>query len=104
MGDGDNLRTVAADPPVALEFLGDGAELGGSTGCNGYGGKYEATGAEFRTVDVLMTERACPTPELFERERDYADALATAHRATLTPGWPLLIIESEDGRALIFGP
>lgn len=104
MGEVASLRTVAADPPVELEFLGDGAELAGSTGCNGYGGAYEAAGADFRTVDVLITERACPTPALFERERAYMETLSTAHRATLTPGVPLLIIESEDGRALIFGP
>ena len=104
MGEGDNLRTVGLDPPVVLEFLGDGAELAGSTGCNGYGGEYEGTGATFRTVGVQITARGCPTRVLFDRESEYTTALANAHSATLTPTLPLLIIEAEGKRALIFRP
>lgn len=101
MGDGDNLRTVGLDPPVVLEFLGAGAELAGSTG---YGGEYEGTGATFRTVGVQITARGCPTRVLVDRESEYTTALANAHSATLTPTLPLLIIEAEGKRVLIFRP
>lgn len=80
MGDGASLRTVVVDPSVELEFLGDGVELAGPTSCNGSGG------ADFRTVDALITEWACPTSALFERERAYIEALAVAHPAKVNPG------------------
>ena len=103
MGDGDTLRTVDLDLPVVLEFLDGGAELTGSTGCNGYGGEYEIAGASFRTVDVLITERGCPTRALFDREHEYKNSLADATHATVTHGGSLLVVEAEGGRVLVFG-
>ncbi len=99
-----HLGRRAVDPPVAPELLGDNAELAGTTGCNGYQGAYEDTGADLRTVDLQITGRGCETPELFERERAYIETLTNAKSGTLTPGWPQLVIEGEDKRALIFGP
>ena len=112
IGDGDEVREVSTDPPVTLEFQPDTAELGGGTGCNGYFGRYEVKpssaylgdGDTFRTVDVSMTERGCPTMALFEREQEYSTALAYAERAVLTHDRARLVILAQGGRVLIFRP
>ncbi len=112
IGDGDEVREVSTDPPVTLEFEADTAELGGGTGCNGYFGRYEVKpfsaylddGDTFRTVDVSMTERGCPTMALFERENEYQTALANAERAVLTHDRARLVILAQGGRVLIFRP
>ena len=128
MGDGDSLRMVAAAPPVTLEFpdvhARERAELTGDTGCNAYAGAwivasesesvpvamspgladvslvdYDGGGLAVRMVDFEITERGCPTPDLFEREAMYRDTLATARSAMLVG--PRLIIESATGGVLV---
>ena len=128
MGDGDSLRMVAAAPPVTLEFpdvhARERAELTGDTGCNAYAGAwivasesesvpvamspgladvslvdYDGGGLAVRMVDFEITERGCPTPDLFEREAMYRDTLATARSAMLVG--PRLIIEGATGGVLV---
>lgn len=115
MGESDDLLPVDLDPPVTLEFLGDaetstrtidgeGVKMGGQTGCNAYYGAYEVKGDSFRTVDVLITERGCPSMALFEREREYIDSLAHARTAMIVShDPPVLVILTEDKWFLIFG-
>lgn len=91
MGDADNLREVSQTPPVTLTFPLPIPEhrpeyrLQGSTGCNGYAGAYDDRGyavgngqIHLRIVDLIVQERGCPTPDLFEREREYIDTLTNA--------------------------
>lgn len=117
MGDADNLREVSQTPPVTLLFPLPIPEhrpeyrLQGSTGCNGYAGAYDNRGLgigagerTLRIVDLRVQERGCPTPDLFEREREYIDILTNAQVVTLvqTSGGQRLAVEAEDGRVLVF--
>lgn len=104
IGDGVSVREVATAPPVELEFLSNGVEMAGATGCNAYSGVYEREGDSFPTVELGMQEAGCPTQELFERERQYKYTLPYAESATLAPDGSQLIIKTGDGRMLIFGP
>ena len=126
MGDGQSLRMVSNTPPVTLEFTDahalERAELNGDTGCNAYSGAFEpgienggvaiplgrvtvsgvgdsGGGMPVRMVDFEITERGCPTPDLFEREAMYQDTLTTA-RSAMRVG-PRLIIESVTGGVLV---
>ena len=64
--------------------MDDGAGLAGTTACNTYS-------EDFRTVALLMSG-----PAQHQRWPNGS--------STLTPGWPVLMIEAEGKRVLIFGP
>ena len=104
MGDGGNLQEVSAAPPVTLEFMENGAEMKGDTGCNAYFGSYDIyyTSGSLRILDLEITEIGCPSRDLFEREVKYRDALAYAQSATFNDsrltiksasGWTLVLVE-----------
>lgn len=89
MGNAESLRMVSDTPPVTLEFLEAGAGLKGDTGCNTYSGLHLATyengygGISLQMVDFEITERGCPTQDLFDREVEYRDTLVNAQSATV---------------------
>lgn len=128
MWDGDGqVRGVSPTPPVTLTFApgdpdvpattrvhaGDRLEDGmvtGSTGCNSYEALYDYRRHDddqfrIRVRDLLMTDAACPSPALAEREREYIDILTNVWMATMDPDGREMIIttNSLDGpRGLSF--
>jgi len=69
-------KSVEAVKPASLKFNADGKTLAGSTGCNGFTGTYEQTGADLKVTLGPMTLVAC------------ADAATTAQEAAITAGLP----------------
>jgi len=55
-------RTVAPEFRVALSFSKDGRRVGGSDGCNSFGGRYRATATRLRFGKLVSTLRGCAGP------------------------------------------
>ena len=45
--------------PVTLTFLDSTKRIGGSAGCNGYGGNYTKSGNSIRLENIISTKMAC---------------------------------------------
>ncbi|MDD1663992.1 MAG: META domain-containing protein [Methanomicrobiales archaeon] len=67
---GGNLVHVPTQPPVTLEFR-DEAALGGSGGCNLYGGSYERDGSWITIGQLYSTLMYCEGDGVSERESLY---------------------------------
>jgi heat shock protein HslJ len=76
-------------------------KLGGSTGCNAYGGSYAMNGGKLKITDIISTMRACeePTPEF---EKGFFDTLERATSAEVKGG--TLMIRDLTGTFLRFTP
>jgi len=71
---GGNLMKVPALPPVTLEFR-EGESLGGSGGCNQYGGSYERNGSRITIGQIFSTLMYCEEAGVSERESAYLGLL-----------------------------
>lgn len=62
--------------------------LGGFSGCNNYGARYQATDTAFRVIGgVETTDMACVTPAgVMEQEQEYAETLMDVSTYRLTAG------------------
>lgn len=89
--------------------FGDGV-VSGSTGCNGYHGRYQPDGSRLTIEELVHEERACETPAglpvaaaaqagIMAQKQRYLDFLAnvTSYRIIGRQLW----LEAGDGRALI---
>ena len=85
---------------LTVEF-NDG-QIGGSSGCNSYGGTYKIKGEKITTDSIAMTLMACVDPGVMEQEQTFLDYLQNAQIFKLRSG-QLQIFQSE-GKALIFVP
>ena len=79
-----------------IEFYQEDS-IGGSTGCNGYNGRYKVYGTSFIVEEMVATERYCP--EIFEQESVYLDILNNAEKFDII-GSHLVITSSEYGTAM----
>jgi putative lipoprotein len=61
---------------VTLEFQRDGL-VGGSSGCNSYGGTYQVTGNMLAFGEMSTTLRACADERANRQEQIFLDALQT---------------------------
>ena len=93
-----NGSTPLAQTTITISFK-DGM-AGGSSGCNSYGGEYEAKGDKLSVKSVFMTEMACMTDGVMDQEQVYAEILQNAQSFSLTEG--TLLITAADGRTLTF--
>jgi heat shock protein HslJ len=78
-------------------------QVGGSAGCNSYGGSYSLEAAALAIGDLFQTEMACLEPEgVMEQESHYLAVLRDATHAHVfgTRLW----LETDDGRGLVFKP
>jgi len=66
---------VPAGTIVDVVF-GDGS-LHGTSGCNGYGGSYDAGNGSLDLGDINVTAKACSDPAIMSLESAYLDAFAT---------------------------
>jgi heat shock protein HslJ len=83
---------------VTVEFA-DG-KIGGSSGCNSYGGAYTVSGKKITTDSIAMTLMACLDPVVMEQERVFLEHLQNAQTFKLTED--KLQVFSSDGKSLTF--
>ncbi len=86
---GDAASPTAAAPGVetSLEFKSDGT-LGGSMGCNGFGGEYAVKGDTVTFSNLISTMMACEEPRMSQETATFAlmngDAAFVVNGDTLT--------------------
>ena len=102
----DSVSSVIADTTITAVFGPDG-NIGGSAGCNHYGGQYTLDGTNLSVSALFTTLMYCGEPEgIMEQETRYLGLLANVSsywvkgdRLTLTDesGTPLLsFVQAED--------
>lgn len=70
-------QTPAAGRNVTMDFSNDG-RVGGSAGCNSFGGTYETQGEILKISTLQITLLACLENGVMEFESAYVDALQNA--------------------------
>lgn len=98
-----NLASIDNNPPIektsiSLEFK-DG-KVGGSSGCNSYGGAYQTNGEKLTMDSIAMTLMACEDAGVMEQERIFLEYLQDAQTFELTDDQ--LLIFSSGGQSLRF--
>ena len=93
---------VIADSTITLEFSGAG-EVGGSGGCNNYGGAYTIEAGQLVLSEIVSTLMACTDQAVTEQEIAYLAALQTAGRFVITNGM-LTIWYDDESSTLTFVP
>jgi heat shock protein HslJ len=89
------------DTTLTAEFS-DG-KVGGSSGCNTYGGSYEVSGEKLTVDEVAWTLMACFPEGVMEQEQRFMELLTNAQ--TFTVSTDRLEITASDGRSmLVFEP
>lgn len=91
---------VIADSTVTLDFKA-GGEVGGSGGCNNYGGGYTIEAGRLVFSEIVSTLMACADQAVTAQEMAYLAALQTAGRFAITNGM-LTIWYDEESSALTF--
>jgi heat shock protein HslJ len=78
-----NGQPPLAGRPPTLKLEND--SIGGTSGCNSYGGGYRLQGSELSFLETVQTEMYCMDPEgIMEQERAYFDALNQVAGFTLS--------------------
>jgi heat shock protein HslJ len=91
---------IAALPDVSVTVKFDaGNTVGGSGGCNSYGGNYQLNGQSLRISQVVSTMMACENTAVMDQESRYLAALGSA-TALHVAGTDLMI--DYDGGKLHF--
>ena len=98
LGPAGSEADVVAGTTVTAKFGEDG-RVGGSTGCNTYGGTYEVRGETISIGRLVSTRRACLDQNANEQERRFLAALEGANRFRL--GSNRLTIFSDRGRTVL---
>jgi putative lipoprotein len=99
------LTSINNSPPlenttVTVEFK-DG-KIGGSSGCNSYGGFYKVSGEKITTDSIAMTLMACMDQGVMAQEQAFLEYLQEAQAFKLNEDQ--LQILSSNGKSLTFAP
>jgi heat shock protein HslJ len=106
--DGTTWQLVSLEdvPPIAgttLTATFENGELGGSAGCNSYGGNYQVSGEPLSIDQLFSTLMACTDPQgVMEQEQSYLSLLGDAQGFELSDGQ--LVIFASGGQTLTFAP
>lgn len=86
---------VIANSTITLEFNAVG-EVGGSGGCNSYGGTYTVANGRLVLSEIVSTLMACTDEAVTEQEMAYLAALQTAGRFAIMDGMLTLWYDNES--------
>lgn len=89
---------LIAGTEVTLKFQDD-TRVGGSTGCNSYGGSYQVRGNSISFGRLISTRRACVVQRANEQEQRFILALEAASRFRVSTD--RLTILSDRGRTVL---
>jgi len=97
-----NGNNPVPDTTITLTFEErEGVQgVGGSAGCNGYGGGYKQDGSSVSFSDLVSTMMACEQP-IMDQEISYLGALGSVREFALEGG---LLHLRGDGVELVFAP
>ena len=78
-GEQGNLKDIIGGTEITAMFNSSGSQVGGSAGCNIYGGRYKIIGSNLSISEIYFTEMACLSPEgVMEQEQEFLSTLAGA--------------------------
>jgi len=78
-GEQSNLKDVIEGTEITATFNSSEGQVGGSAGCNIYGGRYQIIASTLSISEVFSTEMACLSPEgVMEQEQEFLSILANA--------------------------
>ncbi len=95
-----DMVDVLPDIEITAQF--EAGEIGGSAGCNGYFGSYEAAGDKLTIGPLASTEMYCHPDEVMDQEMAYLATLGSA-ASYKTEDDRLEIGDSEGKTVLVFG-
>lgn len=95
-----NALLGATGNPVTLTFSADG-QVGGTAGCNSYGGNYAIEGDTITFTEIVSTLIACSDAAVMAQEEQYLAALNSTEHFTLA-GDQLTIWSDNDSNRLTF--
>lgn len=94
----NKIRGIRVDIGKDLPFLNFDAEkgsAGGNSGCNVFGGNYEALGTSISFSDIISTMRACEFEGRMGIERGFLDGLRNADRFEIRNDRLYLYVKNE---------
>lgn len=100
LGPAGNEADVVAGTMVTLKFGEDG-RVGGSTGCNSYGGNYQIRGDTVSFSRLISTRRACLDQNANQQEQRFLSALEASNRFRLSSN-RLILLSDRGGTVLNF--
>lgn len=89
---------VVEGSTVTLEF-GAGGQVGGSGGCNSYGGQYQVQDSAVSFSEIVSTLMACADERVMQQEQQYLAALQLAGQFELAG--QRLTIQYNGGRGVL---
>lgn len=97
------LTSLEGEPPIegtapSLSFGED--TLGGSAGCNSFGGEYEVRSDQLKVGEIAATLMACDSAAVMEQERSYVAVLRSAQTFSFSDSE--LRITTAEGGELVF--
>jgi heat shock protein HslJ len=94
---------AAVLPVTEITATFEDGQVGGSSGCNTYGGSYEVKGESISVTEIFVTEMACMDPEgVMEQEQTYLEYLSGVTTFRVSEGQ--LQMTRPDGETLTFRP
>ncbi|MGZ4753779.1 MAG: META domain-containing protein [Acidimicrobiia bacterium] len=96
---GSAVQSVALGSTLTAEF--DAGQVSGDSGCNTFGGPYEANGTTIKLGPLHTTLRACAEAALQTQEQQYQAALEQATTFSVT-GERLDLFRADGGIAATF--
>jgi len=90
-------------PGTQITATFEDGNVGGSSGCNTYGGSYEVDGQNISLGNIFWTEMACLDPEgIMQQEQTYLEYLSGVTTFRVSHGQ--LQMTRPDGETLTFRP
>ncbi len=97
--EGETATSLVNGTAITLRLAG--GEVGGSAGCNDYGGSYAMEQSTLHITNVVITEKGCLEPAgTMEQEARYTDILRNVTTFALDANQ--LTLSTTDGRSLLF--
>lgn len=100
-GEQGNLKDIIEGSEITAIFNSSESKVGGSAGCNSYGGRYQIIGSTISISETYSTDMACISPEgVMEQEQEFLGLLSSAQ--SFQADDTTLTIFCSDGQQLYF--